>query len=198
MTAPKRILVGYATRHGSTEQIAQRIAERLRRRLVSAEVELRALTQGLDPHPYDAFVLGSPVYNGAWLHEANDFVCRNLDRLGGRPMWLFSVGSFDDSHRVIGRWMKQEPRGIGALLRAVHARDYRVFAGVIDADRWPWFGRLSLRLLGGRVGDQRDWHAIDRWSDQVALAVARAFQLDLRERTRATKAPAQAPAEDTP
>jgi hypothetical protein len=60
-----------------------------------------------------------------------------------------------DCHPVVGRFMKSEPRGIGEILAAIRPRDYRVFAGVIDGSRWPWWGRLVLRAFGGRPGDTK-------------------------------------------
>ena len=88
-------------------------------------------------------------------------------------MWLFSVGTFGDHKRLIGGLMKREPRNIRALERVIEARDYRVFAGVIDRRQWPYLSRLFFHLLGGRLGDNRDWHAIERWADEIALGLAK-------------------------
>jgi hypothetical protein len=37
--------------------------------------------------------------------------------------------------------MKREPHGIREIEAAVHPRDYRVFAGVIDRHQWPLMSR---------------------------------------------------------
>jgi hypothetical protein len=53
----------------------------------------------------------------------------------------------------------------------LHPRDCRVFAGVIDLDHWPTWGRLLFKALGGHAGDNRHWPDIDAWAEQIARAV---------------------------
>ncbi|HST39536.1 MAG TPA: flavodoxin domain-containing protein [Conexibacter sp.] len=163
------VLVVYASRNGATRGVAERIAERIGER--GRLVELRAAEEVADFSAYDAVVLGSAIYNRAWLPAAAALASANRGSLAGRRVWLFSVGSFADSHRVMGRLMRRSPRGIGALRRAIAPRGYRVFAGVIRREQWPWFGRALLRLLGGHLGDNRDWDAIDAWALEIASAL---------------------------
>jgi menaquinone-dependent protoporphyrinogen oxidase len=164
-----RVLVAYATKHGSTREIAECIAIELR--AFGHSVDLKAAEQVGELDAWRAIVLGSPVYDGSWLPEAAELIRRNLDRLGTLPVWLFSVGSFGDEHRVVGRLMKKEPREMAQFLRAIRPRGYRVFAGVIDASSWPFHGRLLLRLFGSRPGDNRDWQSIARWANAIASAL---------------------------
>ncbi len=184
MELQPHVLVAYQSRHGSTREIAERVAESLR---VYArwEVELRLAEELSTLDPYDAVVFGSPVYDGNWLPEAEAFVRDHLQALAARPLWLFSVGSFGDTQRVVGRLVRKEPRVIGFFLEALRPRSYRVFAGVIDAELWPWYGRLLLRLFGGRTGDNRDWLEIDRWSEYIALDLRRLFSAQANSSTGA-------------
>ena len=169
--APRRVLVTFASRHGSTAGVAERIAALLER--PDRHIDLRHVDAVGDRiGDYDAVVLGSPVYDGAWPPEASEFVDRNQHALALRPLWLFSVGSFGDRHRLIGRMIRREPRGIGDLLRRLQPRDYRVFAGVIGPDRWPLYGRLLLRAFGGHTGDNRDWEQIEAWAGAIARSLA--------------------------
>ena len=62
------VLVTYASKHGSTQGIAQRIAEKLRELRKLAEVRL--VDEVSDPGSYEAFVIGSAIYYGSWLKEA--------------------------------------------------------------------------------------------------------------------------------
>src|SRR3712207_4340232 len=64
-----RVLVTAATRHGSTQEIAQAIAAGLERRGVGCDCRAVGEVHGLDG--YDAVVLGSGVYMGHWLDEAH-------------------------------------------------------------------------------------------------------------------------------
>src|SRR5690606_28803174 len=84
------VLVGYATAHGSTRTIAERMAAVLSRAGLTAEA--RPLEEVEDADAYRVFVLGSAVHGQSWLPPAREFVRDNLDVLGSRPVWIFSVG----------------------------------------------------------------------------------------------------------
>jgi len=180
----RRVLVGYASRFGSTRDVAMRIADRLRGR--DHEATVCAVDTATAVDGYDAVVLGSGVYDGAWTDDATAFVRRQAPTLATRPVWLFSVGSFGDRHPVIGRLMRKEPKEIGEFEQAVHPRDYRVFAGVIALEYWPTWGRLLFQALGGRDGDNRSWPDIDAWADEIANALDAGIVTE----TPATSAPA--------
>jgi menaquinone-dependent protoporphyrinogen oxidase len=84
------VLVAYASRHGSTAGIAERIAAGLQAAGLSAEAV--AVTHVGDVERYDAFVIGSAAYLFHWLKDATRFVKRHRAVLGDRPLWLFSSG----------------------------------------------------------------------------------------------------------
>ena len=106
------VLVVYASRHGATEGIAARIAARLADS--GAAVDLRRVDQVEALDAYDAVVFGAPVYDQSWPPEADRFVTAHRDALAARPLWLFSVGSFGDTKRLIGPLTHKEPKGIAA------------------------------------------------------------------------------------
>lgn len=161
-----KILVAYATQHGSTKGVAKRIADRLRER--GANVNVRAVDEVTDLEPYGPVVLGSAVYGQRWVASATDFVRQNAEALAGRRVWLFSVGSFGDTDRLVGRVMRREPRDIGELEGTIHPCDYRVFAGAIERHQWPLASRVFFHAFGGRFGDNRDWPQIDAWAVSIA------------------------------
>ena len=113
------------------------------------------------------------MYNGRWLPAIDEFVRRNTPALAERPVWLFSVATFGDDRRVVGRLMRHEPKDIAAVCDAIRPRDYRVFAGVIERSQWPAPARLFFHAFGGRLGDNRDWRAIEAWAQTIATALAR-------------------------
>jgi menaquinone-dependent protoporphyrinogen oxidase len=84
---------------------------------------------------------------------------------------LFSVGSFGDRHPIVGGLIKKEPKEISEFEHTLHPREYRVFAGVIDLDHWPAWGRLLFKALGGHAGDNRQWPDIDAWAERIAQEV---------------------------
>lgn len=163
------VLVVYASRHGATAEIAARIATRLVDS--GAAVDLRRVDEVETVEAYTAIVLGAPVYDQSWPPEANAFVAENQDALAARPLWLFSVGSFGDTKRLIGPLTHKEPAGIGEIRAAIRAREYRVFQGVIHKHQWPFWSRVFFHAFGGRFGDHRDWQAIDAWADRIAAGL---------------------------
>jgi menaquinone-dependent protoporphyrinogen oxidase len=160
------VLVAYASRHGATAGIAARIAARLVD--CGASVDLRSVDEVETLDGYDAVVLGAPVYDQAWPPEANAFVARNRAALAARPLWLFSVGAFGDTKRLIGPLTHKDPKGIEELRAGIRAREYRVFQGVIDKHQWPFWSRLLFHAFGGCFGDHRDWPTIDAWANRIA------------------------------
>jgi menaquinone-dependent protoporphyrinogen IX oxidase len=134
-------------------------------------VELRPVEDAGAPGEYDAVVLGSPVFDGRWMPAADAYADEHAPTLRHMPTWLFSVGSFGDTKRLLGPLALREPRNIASLRAVVAPRGYRVFAGVIDEHAWPLAARLLFRAVGGRFGDDRDWQQIDAWADEIADGV---------------------------
>jgi len=163
------VLVVYASRHGATEGIAARIAGRIAD--AAADVALRRVDEVQTVEPYDAIVFGAPVYDGRWPPEADGFVAAHGDALAARALWLFSVGSFGDTKRLLGAVVRKEPKSIADTLAALRPREYRVFQGVIRKHQWPFWSRLLFHAFGGRFGDHRDWQQIDAWADQIAVVL---------------------------
>ena len=161
-----RMLIGFASRFGSTRDIATRIASIVRTHGI--DVDVRTVDEISDFGPYDAVVFGSGVYDGSWTLEATNLMRRHAAVLARKPVWLFSVGSFGDRHPIVGKLIKKEPKDIGDLERTLHPRDYRVFAGVIDLDHWPAWGRILFKAFGGHAGDNRQWPDIDAWAEEIA------------------------------
>ena len=56
------VLVTYATRYGSTEEVAHALAESLREN--TATVDVLPIQDVRSPERYDAIVLGAPLYMG--------------------------------------------------------------------------------------------------------------------------------------
>ena len=169
------ILVAYASKHGATQQIAERIAETLR--ASGLEVEAAPVKSAADLTGYDAFVIGSAVYFGSWLREAAEFLRRNVATLAKRPVWLFSSGPISaDTEDELGRDMREvaEPKDIAELRVAITPRDHRVFFGRLDRGKLGFVDRLvaSMPAFPGSEGDFRDWTEITSWAESIAHELA--------------------------
>jgi menaquinone-dependent protoporphyrinogen oxidase len=164
-----RILVSTASRHGSTTEVATRIARTLRAGLPADTVvdELAAAEVG-DPASYDAVVLGSAVYLGRWLDDARKLTER-IAAQAPRPVWLFSVGPIGDPPKPA-----EEPAAIGDLVRVTQARGHRLFAGRLDRYQLGLGEKAVVMALRVADGDFRDFDAIDAWGTQIATDLSRA------------------------
>ena len=173
------ILVTYASRHGSTRGIAERIAERLRANGLAAE--MRPAAEVRDAGRYDAFVVGGAAYMFHWLKDATTFVKRNRTLLAERPTWLFSSGPVGtDTVDKQGRDVLETtiPKEFRELRDAIQPRGEKVFFGAVDPAAKPvgLAERLVSLMPAGKdalpKGDFRDWPAIDAWADQIAQDLA--------------------------
>jgi hypothetical protein len=70
------VLVTYASKHGVTQEIAERIAQTLR--AAGQQAQVRPVSAAGDLAGYGALVIGSAVYMGHWQKEAMEFVRRNV------------------------------------------------------------------------------------------------------------------------
>lgn len=167
------ILVGHASKHGATGEIAERIAEVLT--LAGRQAEARPVQQAGDLGGYEGFVVGSAAYSMHWLKDATAFVMGNRDLLAQRPVWLFSTGPLGtdvtDAKGVDLR-MSAEPKEIPGFREAIHPRDHRVFFGALDPGRLTFAEKTLRKLPAARAmlpeGDFRDWTEIEAWARSIA------------------------------
>ena len=166
-----RVLVVYATAYGATKGIAERIADTLRERGLTADLfsaddpDLREL----DLADYEGFVIGSAIHAGSWLKSAVEFVRDNRDILAVRPVWLFSSGPIGE--RAVGA-PQPDPKQIDEFRGALEVKDHVVFGGAFDPNtadlsRASWLERqVVARLLPS--GDYRNWEDISAWASRIA------------------------------
>lgn len=161
-----RVLVAYASCHGSTAGIAERIAARLRSS--GDTIECRPMGDVSDLSGFDATVLGSALHDQAWLPEAMAFLARFADALDPLPLWLFTVGMPGALPRRLQRWARmEEGQTAEKLAPLVHPKGHHLFSGVIRKEHLGRAGRFRFRLMGGRYGDFRNWDEVDRWADAL-------------------------------
>ena len=183
-----RIQVVYASRHGATAGIADRIAEVLQRE--GHEVMVADAARRPDPDGFEGYVVGSGVYMGSWLKDGIEFLDRHLETLAVRPVWLFSSGPLPGSSKETDTADPLElalgpTQGIGsgghrriaALAASIGVRDHKVFLGAYDPSDPPkGLPERIVRLMPSAskilpVGDFRDWDAIEAWAREIASAL---------------------------
>ena len=171
-----RVLVAYASEHGSTRGIAERLASVLADRGLKVDVRsvgsVGSLGSADGSEGYDAFVLGSAVHDQQWLPAARDFVHSHATELGNHPVWLFSVGMPGALRWPLSLFaMAEEPKLLAQFEAVIKPVGHHLFSGVIAAGHLPRTGRLAFRAIGGRYGDYRNWPEIQAWAGRIAAAL---------------------------
>ncbi len=185
-----RVLLVYATRHGSTREVAQAVAEELRR--AGAEVELCEASSAPAPDGYDAVVLGAPMIMG-WHKEARRYVKAHRQALARLPWALFvTAASLTEDGQAAVRgvpvakdpWLVKQPRDSGRLGRKeryalpshylgdimdecspAQPLQTAFFAGSLDLTTMNIFEKLFVLLaVGATPGDGRHFDYVREWA----------------------------------
>ncbi len=161
-----QVLVAYATKYGTTAEIAEKITEVLRQAGLRTDV-LPADRVG-DLNPYRAVVLGSAVYIGRWRKEAAKFLKANEGVLAKQLVWLFSSGPTGEGDLVelTNGW--HFPKALQPVADRIRPRNIAVFHGAIKLEQLNFIERWMIRKVKAPLGDFRDWDAITSWATAIA------------------------------
>jgi menaquinone-dependent protoporphyrinogen oxidase len=154
------VLVAYGSKHGSTREIAERIAAVLRSR--GLPVDVRTAETAGPPEGYRAIVLGSAVYMRRWRRPAARLLAQA--QRSGAPLWLFSSGPIGD--------MPADPaKLVPKAVRAAAAREQVLFGGRVPLEPSNMIERAMRKNTPEANCDARDWDAIEGWAAEIADAL---------------------------
>ena len=151
------ILVTYATRYGSTQEVAETIAATLR--TAGLEVDLRPMQDVKTLDGYAAIVLGAALYNTRWHADAHRFLAQQQAALLQRPVAIFALGPLSTSAAAMRNSRRQLDRELARYLW-LKPMALEVFAGKFDPSR-PGLNFFERRMS---ARDHRDWEAIRAWA----------------------------------
>ena len=157
------ILIAYASKHGSTAEIAEAVAKELKSAGHTANaVEIGKVTS---PDGYDAVIFGGPMYMGRIDSSIRSFVQRHATRLRTVPVAGFVVCLAAASNDTEGIAIAQ--KALHGALDLLHPVDETIFAGKLDPEKLSWFQRWITKRVKSPVGDFRDWSAIAAWAQSL-------------------------------
>jgi menaquinone-dependent protoporphyrinogen oxidase len=161
-----RVLVAFASKHGSTGEIAEAIGEELRS--LGSEVDVRPAAEVADVLHYDAFVVGSAVYNGRWRGEARSLLKRLERECPARATWLFSSGPTGGSPEADAAVeaarrasSSAAPQDIVRAVRRIAVQGHVTFTGKVGDAATGVLERFVPR------GDWRDFEQVAAWARSI-------------------------------
>jgi len=158
-TMNNRVLVTYATRAGSTAEVAAAIAETLSAR--GYTVDVKPVKSKPSLAGYAAVVLGSAIRMGNWLPEAVDFVKANQATLNAVPVALFSVHMLNTGDDEASRTARHAY--LNAVRPLLNGAEEVYFEGKMDFSRLSFLDRLIAGMVKAVEADHRDWAQIRGW-----------------------------------
>lgn len=173
-------LVVYASTHGHTLKIAERIASRLR----DGGMRVRLLEAGelenAEPDGADLVVVGGSVHAGHhqpalldWLHRHGSTL--TPERTGVFSVSLTAADEDGESLRTVAGYVDQ----LTGELRARPAEAV-AFAGALQYREYDIATRVLMRLIAGRRDLPKDWHVdtvftvwdqVDAFADRLVARV---------------------------
>ena len=153
------VLVAYASKHGTTREVAESIAETLTE--VGLDVDVQDAESVRDVAGYDAVVLGGGLYTGKWHADARHLLKRHRHELAGKRLAVFGMGPDSLEESKVAESRKQLDRALAATPE-LEPIAVAIFGGALVPGSWRFpFNRLPAY-------DVRDWEAIQAWAEDVA------------------------------
>jgi menaquinone-dependent protoporphyrinogen oxidase len=160
----KKILVAYATKAGSTAEVADFIGKTLAEK--GADVDVKPIKNISDITGYNAIIIGSPARAGKILSDATEFVERNKASLTNIPVAYFVtcttlIKDTDDNRKIANEYLDSISGTISPVGKGL-------FAGKMDYSKIGFASTLILKyIFSTPEGDYRDWDAIKKWADDL-------------------------------
>ena len=163
-----KALVAYASKYGSTEQVAEAIAATLRERGLEVDLQPARAVQSLAG--YQAVVLGAPLYMFHWHKDALRFVSKHRQALTQRPVAVFALGPFNDVEKEWQEVRAQLDKELAKFPWLVPVA-VEIFGGKFDPARLRFPYNLIPALKQMPASDIRDWTAIRAWASDLAAKI---------------------------
>lgn len=155
---PKKILIAYGSKAGSTAEVAEAIGEEMKSK--GAEVSVQPVESVKDISEYDAVVLGSAVRAFRLLGNTRRFIRRHKKALQQVPLAYFLVCLVmsEDTPENINR-----AKGFAKpMLKIKDPVSLGLFGGCMDPSKLEGFAAKIMQSQP--YADFRDWDKIRSWA----------------------------------
>ena len=158
-----RVLVVYASKAGSTAEVAGAIGKRLADTGLAVDVRRARNVRSVDG--YAAVIVGSAIRAGQWLSEASGFVKTHREALAARKTAYFTLCM------TLQQDTPEHREKVAAYLKPVREilepDRIEFFAGKMDYRKLALAPRLIVKRMKVPEGDFRNWDAIGAWADAL-------------------------------
>lgn len=173
---PSPTLVAYATRSGSTAEVAESIASALREAGLSADVAPVHQVESLQGTT--ALILGAPLYMGKLPKDFHQFLALHRSALTLLRPWCFVLGPTQSKPADFVEARKEAEREF-ALYPWLRLADLQILGGRWDVKLLPFPFSIARRLPFCPLdkvpaSDIRDWNAIHVWGLAIAAQIKHA------------------------
>jgi menaquinone-dependent protoporphyrinogen oxidase len=153
-----RVLVAYASKHGSTKEVAEALGSALQG--PNAEVSVVPAAEVHDLDEYRAVVLGGSLYVGRWNRDAVRFLERHREALLNVPLAVFALGPKTLAEADVAASRAQLQSALSKLPE-LEPVAVAIFGGRVDP------AKLRFPLTRMAASDARDWDEIAAWAKEV-------------------------------
>jgi menaquinone-dependent protoporphyrinogen oxidase len=166
-----KVLILYASKKGSTAEVAAYLADVLRKQHIAVDVS-NAAEFNKDVVEYDAVLIGTGIYHGMWLNPLWNTLRRLSEQLAEIPVWGFAlcvrVLEEDGEAHIQKHYLPHK------ILDKINLQQFKFFAGRLGALTPSEMSSFAERYDGKYVhqrGDFRDWDAIHLYGKEIAKAL---------------------------
>lgn len=161
----KKILVTYASKAGSTAEVANAISQTLGAQ--GNQVDAIPVRKVATLEGYDQIVLGSAIRASHWLPEALNFLKKNQAVLSQKPVSFFTVClTLSDDTPENRKLVEAYLTPVRTILEPI---SMGFFAGKMDPSKLNFIERMIIKAIKAPSGDFRNWEAIEAWAKELSL-----------------------------
>jgi menaquinone-dependent protoporphyrinogen oxidase len=162
-----KVLVTFASKYGSTAELASEIAEMLM--AAGIRTDLKPVSEVSSLEDYDALVIGSAIYIGQWRKEAVSFINNRKEELANKKVWVFSTGPTGEGDPVelLKGW--KYPEKVTGAIEKIKPVDIKVFHGSLNKAKLNKLEQMAVKMVKAPEGDFRDWEKVEEWASESII-----------------------------
>jgi menaquinone-dependent protoporphyrinogen oxidase len=182
----RKILIIYGTHYGSTEEIAEFIATKLKSKNMVVDI----INSKEDNNPsltdYNAIIIGSGIRINRWTKETVQFIKNNLSVLKQQRNLAFfiSCGFASDSETLHEAEEQYITKFLSKFGLTTDNYFFEAFGGKIDLTQQSRIGKFDkiimwlysffkrgITIQNKHVNDYRDWKKVESFVDSISNAL---------------------------